>query len=80
MGTVGILNNVIHTSNDLNDLKQWVGANYTGEANYIAKQAVCNKDVITANGTTPLEFAKEILFALHVSDEKQSLIGTAFTN
>lgn len=70
MGTVGILNNVVHTSNDLNDLKQWAGADYTGEANYIARQAVCNKNVITANGTAPLEFAKEILLALHVADEK----------
>ncbi|MEY8429212.1 DJ-1/PfpI family protein [Lachnospiraceae bacterium 48-42] len=70
LGTIGILNSVVHTSNDLNDLKQWAGANYTGDANYIAKQAVCNKHVITANGTAPLEFAKEILLALHVADEK----------
>lgn len=70
LGTVGILNHVVHTSNDLNDLKQWAESNYTGETNYIAKQAVCNKNVITANGTAPLEFAKEILLALHVADEK----------
>ncbi|WWR15285.1 hypothetical protein V1224_12505 [Lachnospiraceae bacterium JLR.KK008] len=70
LGTISILNNVVHTCNDLNDLKQWAGANYTGEANYIAKQAVCNINVVTANGTAPLEFAKEILFALNVADEK----------
>ena len=70
LGTAGILNHVVHTSNDLNDLKQWAGPNYTGEANFIAKQAVCNKNVITANGTAPLEFAKEILLALHAADEK----------
>lgn len=29
-----------------------------------------HKNVITANGTVPLEFAKEILFALNVADEK----------
>lgn len=70
LGTEGILNNVVHTSNDLNDLKQWAGTNYNGEANYIAKQAIYNKNVITANGTAALEFAKEILLALNVADEK----------
>ncbi|MEY8336815.1 type 1 glutamine amidotransferase family protein [Lachnospiraceae bacterium 62-35] len=70
LGTAGILNHVVHTSNDLNDLKKWAGPIYTGEENYIAKQAVCDKNVITANGTAPLEFAKEILLALHVADEE----------
>ncbi|MEY8428221.1 type 1 glutamine amidotransferase family protein [Lachnospiraceae bacterium 46-15] len=70
LSTAGILNHVVHTSNNLKDLKQWAGTNYTGESNYIAKQAVCNKNVITANGTAPLEYAKEILLALHVADEK----------
>ena len=70
LGTAGILNHVVHTSNDLNDLKQWAETNYAGETNYIAKQAVCDKNVITANGTAPLEFAKEILLALHITDEK----------
>ncbi len=70
LGTAGILNNVAHTSNDLDDLKQWAGSAYTGESGYLAKQAVCDKNVITANGTAPLEFAKEILLALHAADEK----------
>ncbi len=71
LGTVGALNEVIHTSNDLNDLKQWAGSNYTGEAKYVAKQAVSDKKVITANGTAPMEFAKEILFALNVASEEK---------
>ena len=71
LGTIGILNDVSHTSNDLNDLKQWAGSAYTGETKYIAKQAVSDKKVITANGTAPMEFAKEVLLALNVaSDEK----------
>ncbi|MCI8360523.1 MAG: glutamine amidotransferase [Clostridiales bacterium] len=70
LGTVGILNHVAHTSNDLKDLKQWAGALYTGEANYIARQAICDKNVITANGTAALEFAKEILLTLNVADEE----------
>lgn len=71
LGTVGILNNVAHTSNDLNDLKQWAVDIYTGEANYIAKQAICDKNVITANGTAALEFAKEILLALNVANKEK---------
>lgn len=69
LGTAGVLNNVVHTSNDLNDLKQWAGSAYTGEAKYIAKQAIRDKNVITANGTAPMEFAREILSALNVADE-----------
>ncbi len=71
LGTVGVLNDVYHTSNDLHDLKQWAGSIYTGETKYIAKQAVSDKNIITANGTAPLEYAKEILFALNVASEKK---------
>lgn len=38
LGTVGVLNDVLHTSNDMNDLKQWAGSVYTGETKYIAKE------------------------------------------
>lgn len=69
LGTAGVLNDVMHTSNDMNDLKQWAGSVYTGETKYIAKQAVRDKNIITANGTAPMEFAKEILLALNVADE-----------
>ena len=69
LGTVGVLNDVMHTSNDLNDLKQWAGSVYKGETKYIAKQAVRDKTIITANGTAPMEFAKEILLALVVASE-----------
>jgi len=71
LGTISILNDVNHTSNDLNDLKQWAGCHYEGETKYIAKQAVRDGNVITANGTAPLEFAKEILFALNVANERK---------
>ncbi len=71
LGTIGVLNDVYHTSNDLNELKQWAGSIYTGEAKYIAKQAVRDRNIITANGTAPLEYAKEILLALHVASEEK---------
>lgn len=71
LGTVGVLNDVYHTSNDLNDLKQWAGSVYTGEEKYVAKQAIRDKNIITANGTAPMEFAKEILFALNAASEEK---------
>lgn len=71
LGTAGVLNDVAHTSNDLNDLKQWAGSAYTGETKYIAKQAVRDRNIITANGTAPMEFAKEILLALNVASEEK---------
>ena len=71
LGTVGVLNNVNHTSNDLNDLKQWAGSVYKGETKYIAKQAVSDKNIITANGTAAMEFAKEVLLALNVASEEK---------
>ncbi len=71
LGTTGVLNNVIHTSNDLKDLKQWAGNAYTGEQNYVCRQAVSDKNIITANGTAPMEFAKEILLALDVASEEK---------
>ncbi|MCM1023300.1 MAG: glutamine amidotransferase [Prevotella sp.] len=71
LGTAGVLNGVYHTSNDLNGLKQWAGSAYTGETKYIAKQAVRDKNIITANGTAALEFAKEILLALNVADKEK---------
>lgn len=73
LGTAGVLNEVMHTSNDINDLKQWAGTAYTGETKYIYHQAVRDKNVITANGTASLEFAKEILLALEVAGEDKIL-------
>lgn len=73
LGTIGALNESFHTSNDLNDLKQWAGIAYTGEQKHIAKQAISDKNIITANGTAPMEFAKEILLALNVATEEKIL-------
>lgn len=69
LGTTGALNHVRHTCNDLNDLKQWAGGAYTGEELYVMQQAVSDKNVITANGTAPLEFAKEVLLTLKAAPE-----------
>lgn len=64
LGMNGYLNNVKHTSNGLDYLKQYAGEKYTGESNYVNKQAVRDGNIVTANGTAPLEFCREILYAL----------------
>lgn len=71
LGTIGALNRVMHTSNDLKDLKQWAGAAYTGEERYVMQQAVRDQTVITANGTAALEFAREVLLALKAAPENK---------
>jgi len=71
LGTMGILNEVEHTSNELEDLKQWAGDAYTGEALYIRKQAVRDGKIVTANGTAALEFAKEVLLAVNAAPERE---------
>lgn len=73
LGSIGSLNHVNHTSNDLNDLKQWAKDAYTGEEKYIMQQAVRDDNIITANGTAALEFAKEVMIALQVAPESKIL-------
>jgi len=73
LGKNGILNDIEHTSNDLNDLKQWAGEAYTGEAKYIKQQVVRSGNIITANGTAALEFSREVMLALEVASENEIL-------
>ena len=60
----GFLNDVKHTGNTLTQLKLWGGDQYTNEAGYLEKQAVSDKNIVTANGTGYLEFARELLLLL----------------
>ncbi|HJA08442.1 MAG TPA: DJ-1/PfpI family protein [Candidatus Mailhella merdigallinarum] len=69
LGTLGVLNQVRHTGNDLNDLKQWAKDAYTGEDKYLRQAAVRDGNIVTANGTAPLEFAKEAMLALNIAPE-----------
>lgn len=71
LGATGILNKVNHTSNELEELKQWAKDAYTGEMRYIRKQAVRDGNMITANDTATLEFAREVLLALGVAPESE---------
>ena len=63
LGQLGLLNDVKHTSNDLNYLKA-IAPEYRGEENYQNLLAVTDENIITANGIAPIEFTKEIFSKL----------------
>ncbi len=69
LGSVGALNGVKHTANDLNELKQYPA--YTNEQGFVHRQSVADNNVITANGTAALEFAQDVLLALSVATQEQ---------
>ena len=64
MAKHGFLNNVKHTGNGLDQLKIWGGENYTNANGYVNAQAVSDANIVTANGSATLEFAKELLLLL----------------
>lgn len=70
LGTIGALNYGKHTANDLAELKTSAGSFYTNEDKFISRQAVRDNNIVTANGTATMEFAKEVLLALQAADEK----------
>lgn len=67
----GFLNDVKHTGNGVDNLKQWSGDKYTNEFNYIEAQAVSDKNIVTANGTGCLEFTRELLLLLKADTEEK---------
>lgn len=69
LGAAEVLNHVNHTSNDIDDLKQWAGKSYVGEEKYKREPAVSDGNIITANGTATLEFAKEVMLTLKIAPE-----------
>lgn len=70
LGQLGILNDLKHTSNDLNYLKA-VAPNYTGDRNYQNSLAVTDRNVITANGIAPIEFSREIFRLTGLYNDEQ---------
>lgn len=64
MAKHGFLNTVKHTGNGPEQLKLWGGANYTNPDGYVHAQAVSDRNIVTANGSAALEFAKELLSML----------------
>lgn len=71
MAAHGFLNGVQHTGNTLGMLREWGGENYTGADLYRERQAVRDGNIVTANGTGYLEFARECLFALGADTPEQ---------
>ena len=61
----GYLDSRKHTSNDLEYMKM-VCPNYIGETLYEKEPAVSDKNLVTASGIAPLEFAVEVLKKLGV--------------
>ena len=64
MAKCGFLNGIRHTGNGLEQLKSWGGENYTNPEEYVHAQAVSDRNIVTANGSATLEFAKELLLLL----------------
>lgn len=60
----GFLNIAKHTGNGLEQLKLWGGSRYENEQGYLPRQAVRDGNLVTANGTGYLEFARELLLLL----------------
>lgn len=66
----GFLNHVKHTSNSLEDLKEYASKEYTNAQEFLNDPAVADGTIITANGTAPLEFARLIFIKLHLDSEE----------
>ena len=65
MADNGYLDTIKHSGNTLEFMKSQ-SPHYKGDCNFIEEQAVCDSDIITANGTASLEFAREIMLCLNV--------------
>jgi putative intracellular protease/amidase len=66
----GFLNEVRHTSNSLEDLREYAANEYTNAQGYVEEPAVLDGNIITANGTSPLEFARLVFTKLHLDSEQ----------
>lgn len=64
----GYLNNVNHTGNTVEHLiKNCPG--YTNKEHYIEKQSVVDKNLISANGTSSIEFARDVVDTLNALED-----------
>lgn len=69
LGQLRILDNLNHTSNDINYLKA-VAPQYNGDKYYQNSLAVTGENIITANGISPIEFAREIFRKIELYDDE----------
>lgn len=68
LAQAGLLNNRLHTSNDLSALKMFC-PDYTGDAYYVDKPAVTDDTLITASGLAPVEFAYQVFKKLGIMQD-----------
>ena len=68
LADMGVLDTIKHTSNAKFYLQHYVPS-YHGGNNYSDEPAVTDKNFITATGTAPVEFAREIFKVLSLMDE-----------
>lgn len=69
MAENGYLDKIRHTGNTMAYL-QSTAPHYRGGENFLEEQAVCDHNIITANGSAALEFAVKIFSVLGVKDEQ----------
>lgn len=65
----GFLNERNHTGNDPQDISTYAGDAYTNHTGYQQANAVVDGLLVTASGSRPLAFAREILRLLEVEPE-----------
>ena len=58
LGAIGLLNDLEHTSNTLEDMQGYIGEKYSGAKYYKKQQAVRSKNIITANEQRALNLQK----------------------
>ena len=68
LGQKGYLDHIKHTSNALFYLQNFA-KDYKGENNYKDELVVKDKNLITANGIAPIEFAREIFKTIELHSE-----------
>lgn len=68
LADLGILNRIPHTSNDVLYLESLCHT-YAGRALYQSESAVLTEALITASGSAPVEFAREIFVRLGILKE-----------
>lgn len=69
LANAGLLNNHLHTSNDLQVLLNFCPG-YGGQSHYVTEPAVTDRNLITASGLAPVDFARHVFRHLGVMKEK----------
>lgn len=69
LGSIGALNGVQHTVNDLPEMADYPG--YTNQQGYLAEESVRDKRIVTANGNAPVAFAANVLREMKAAPEEE---------